>query len=129
MKENNGEHGTNHAYLLWVNGKPSKVSSDRQCLIPHANQALTDGCKADITFHEHYQECFDLVKSGVDFDHWMNDTPSSNRFVKSSFALSLLWVAYFYLEISRSYKRVCGEWYASWRYAKRTSTNYKRSLA
>lgn len=57
-------------------------------------------------------------------------SPSSpNRFVKSSFALSLLWIGCFYREICLSYKEVGTEWAAAWHCAKRAFTGYKRSLA
>ena len=92
-------NNTNEAFILWIDGKPSKISSDRQALFGEYNDAKYEGKSVDITWHEHYQDAYDIVLAQA-------TNPNPNRFIKSSFTLSLLWVAKFYRSLSDSYKRI-----------------------
>ena len=88
---------TNHAYILWIDSKPSKISSVKKCLAVHSNEANRQGLATEVTHHATSQEAYDILLSGVSFDEYMNEKePNPNRFIKSSFTLSLLWVAKFY---------------------------------
>ena len=94
---------TNHAYILWIDGKASKISSDKKCLAVHSNKANDQGLRTEVTHHSDSQEAYDILLSGTSFDEYMNEvtTPNSNRFIKSSFTLSLLWVAKFYSHLAQ----------------------------
>ena len=99
---------SNEAFILWIDGKPSKISSDRQTLFGEYNDAKYEGRSVDITWHEHYQDAYDIVLAQA-------TSPNPNRFIKSSFTLSLLWVAKFYRSLSDSYKRNCNQELSAWR--------------
>ena len=88
-------NNTNEAFILWIDGKPSKISSDRQALFGEYNDAKYEGKSVDITWHEHYQDAYDIV-------HAQTTNPNPNRFIKSSFTLSLLWVAKFYSVVDKA---------------------------
>lgn len=51
-----------------------------------------------------------------------------NRFIKSSFTLSLLWVAKFYRSLSDSYRKNCNQELSAWRCGCRTYQLYRRYL-
>ena len=51
-----------------------------------------------------------------------------NRFIKSSFTLSLLWVAKFYRCITDSYKKNCRQDISAWRFSARTYQLYRHYL-
>ena len=64
------------------------------------------------------QSLADDVIAAIDLEDELEALPieaNPNRFIKSSFTLSLLWVAKFYHSLSDSYKRNCKQGLSAWR--------------